>query len=301
MTELRKHWITKKEREFFHREGYLTVPNALTIQEVDRLADAVDRHAPKGHQGFYNRMDIVGLDDAFVDLVDHPPVFAKICGLLGWNIWVNHSNFNVRPPTAPEAGPYPYIWHRDGGSVNFDLQAEPPLMNIKAAFFLSDASKPGRGQTWIIPRKWSEKVKLRQLDSRELPPKAAVQLLPEAGTAILFQNRCFHSQGSPNVSNITRKTVFLQWAYRWLFPADGMTTKHLHSRVSDPVRRQLLGLLPKKKKGFSERYYPNEADVPLQARLIDEIGLDLLDEIGPETIRGIARYLRFHGISSVFE
>jgi hypothetical protein len=76
-----------------------------------------------------------------------------------------------------------------------------------------------------------------------------------------------HSIRSANTSDITRKVVFLQYAYRWMCPVDAMTVEHLRDRC-DPVRRQLLGLSQNFNvidgaQGRSARYHPRVQDLPL--------------------------------------
>ena len=290
---LRKYWPTDEERAFFNREGYLVVEDALSPQMVERLTQAVDR-CGHGSGGFHNRMDIFGLDDTFLELVDMPKVFAKICGFLGWNIWVNHTHYNIRPPDESDKA-YNYMWHRDGGVFSLDLQDQVPMTAIKVGFYLSDLSETGRGNTYFIPLHLGASKKTSELEKEEKPPPEAVPLILKPGSAVMFQQRLLHSQGSPNLSDITRKTIFMQWAFRWLYPVDTMNLGDLPDRVTDPIRRQLLGL-DKVQPGrqISHRYYPQDWHTPLKRKLLKEIGLAGLSQVGPATTRYLTRYLKFN-------
>ncbi|OJH38046.1 hypothetical protein BON30_23035 [Cystobacter ferrugineus] len=257
---------------------------------IDRCGG--DQESESAH--YYNRLNILGRDDAFVELVDNPAVLGKVSGFLGWNIWVNHTHYNVRPPDASEEN-YRYDWHVDGGVFSTDLQFQAPMTAIKVGFYLTDLREPQRGQTYILPRShigersWRDEYK-----KFTPPPKDAVALKVKPGSAVLFQQRTLHSQGSPNLSGTIRKTIFVQWAYRWLYPVDAMTLGDLETRTQEPIRRQMLGLDRKRPDGIlSSRYYPNPEDLPLKNRLIQEVGIQRMCELGPAATRHLTQFLDF--------
>lgn len=281
MSPLKEHCLTAAEkRAFFETHGYLTVPGALNAAQVARVAAAVDRHAESRRDPAFpnvNVADILGLDEAFLELMDCPAVFAKIWGILGWNIWVNHSHFNVNPPVAPEALPKPfyYGWHRDGGSIRADVPGDPsPLLAVKVAFYLTDVARDG-GPTWVLE---DAHLGSAQPDKYALPANAR-PVVVEKGSAIIFSNRVIHSFQSPNTSGVTRKAAFITYAYRWLQSIDRSTNEAWRGKT-DPVRQQLLGLtttFPTENlasKGRSGRYYPMDEDVPLRAFIREKLGPD---------------------------
>ncbi len=284
----RDHVLTAAERaDFFEHKGYLVVPDALSPELVDRLSAAVDRLAAEApssdassspRPGARNLADILGRDDAFLELIDCPRVFPKLWGLLGWNIWVQHSHLVVTPPlpdpSLPDHEPFRYGWHRDGGALNRDVQLSAPLL-VKVGFYLSDVAEDG-GPTLMLetadPRAPIPASTDRPANVRALTVKA--------GTAVLFGNRSIHSLKSPNTSRETRRAVFLQYGYRWMHSLDRSTVLHLADRVSD-VRKQLLGLTTtfttaayKGSEGRSGRFVPGEDDVPLVAYLRQLLGDD---------------------------
>src|SRR5919197_713658 len=63
-------------------------PARVEPDAVERLTAAVERvrraESPDGHA--LHRLAFLGMDDAFVDLVDHPAVLPHVRDALGWNI-----------------------------------------------------------------------------------------------------------------------------------------------------------------------------------------------------------------------
>ena len=253
--------------EAFERDGFAVIDDALPPEFLAALSRALEDLTRESPSRIHNVADILGKRDEFLDLVDLPTVLPVIQALLGNNIWVNHSHYNVNPPDDTDnqldrkTG---YGWHRDGGVINSDLPRTAPLLSIKVAFYLSDLSEPGRGQTYVI--RGSHRTGEKRPGRFELPD-AAFPVCVSPGSALLFDRRMLHSIRSPNTSSITRKAIFIQYAYRWMCPVDAMTVNHLHDRC-DPVRRQLLGLMPDHHvidgaAGRSSRYHPRAQDLPL--------------------------------------
>jgi ectoine hydroxylase-related dioxygenase (phytanoyl-CoA dioxygenase family) len=264
-----KHVMAPSERESIESRGYLVVPDALSSEALARVRTAVDHYTqskPPGDHPGVNDADILGVDDAFLDLIDLPTVFPKIWGILGWNIWVNHSHVTVHYPDGAEQSSYG--WHRDGGDLHRDLGKSAPTVSVKVGYYLDDITTEN-SPTYVLP------------DGAPTPeafelPEAAEPLLVDAGTAILYTNRVLHSRRSRNRTSAPRRTVFIQYAYRWMNAVDRMTVRHLEER-SDPIRRQLLGLTTRystaaKAAGRSGCYYPSDDDVPLKGWLAEALG-----------------------------
>lgn len=273
--------MSSSQREFFAQQGYLVLPNALSGKHCESLKSAasamhVDTDAP------LNMADILARDDAFLDLIDIPHVLGKVCEILGWNIWVNHSHVNIYPPEQERNQDRIYYgWHRDGGSLLDYLDGA--LAYLKVAFYLTDVLTPEAGQTYVIPGSHLRR-NLTLTSTGSLDP-AAKRLAVGAGTAIIYHPRLIHSIHSPNYSRHTRVAVFVQWACRWLYPLDPMSVDTLADRVTDPVRRQLLGFttrdghmrdrqkLPYAGQNRSGRYYPAASEVPLRELMIERWGM----------------------------
>lgn len=264
---MKEHRLTEEERiAFHHTGGYLEIPNALSDEQVDRIVAAVDRHsgrfAEPGFWGLVNAADILGLDDAFLDLIDCPKILPKIYDLLGWNIWVYHTHMNVNPPFPPGAWspgkPFMYAWHRDGGVMQLPTDSAPAL-SIKVGFYLTDVGEDG-GPTFIVEGSHLEST---LPEPTALPPTAR-PMTARRGTAVIFGNRVVHSGLSPNISKVTRKAVFVAYAYRWIQSMDRQSVAQLAGKTS-PLRQQLLGLSSTyHANGRSGRFYPIDQDVPLR-------------------------------------
>jgi ectoine hydroxylase-related dioxygenase (phytanoyl-CoA dioxygenase family) len=287
----RAHLMTPEQRRSLEDNGFLVVPNALSPARLSALHSAIDRAiGVEGKGREHNRAAILGLDQAFLDLVDLETIFPKICQLLGWNIWVNHTHFNVNPPDKPNQQ-FMYGWHRDGGAIHPDLGAQglkASPVAIKVGFYLTDVDTPNRGQTYVVPGGHAaapEDPQTATLLRRDGPwaraaiPPNAVKLNAKAGTAVIFHNRLIHSVRSPNTQGPERRALFVQWAYRWMQPVDPMDVAALEPVVRDPVRRQLLGFggdevfVDGYAQGRSRRYYPSADSVPVRNYCIDTLGL----------------------------
>lgn len=256
-------------------DGYVLVPGALMLRAMVRVRAALDRvyeeEVAKGRTRAGEPMHLLGelgRDDAFLDLLDHPAVFGLIWGALGWNIHLYHCHLDVTPPQAKPRHPPAWGWHQDGGRQNVELECDPrPRMSLKVAFWLSDVSEPGRGNMLIVPGSHVSNT-LPRPEHPELgfdPPAGAVPLLASPGDALIFDRRLWHSR-SDNLSQHTRRAVFLAYSYRWIRPRDdfGIDPSSERFRRLSPVRRQLLGEPADRHHQWGLR----RDDVPLHAELV---------------------------------
>jgi ectoine hydroxylase len=259
-------------------EGFLAVPGVLGQPELARLAAALDRvyeeEVASGRVGAGEPMHLlggIGRDDAFLDLLDHPGVFPVIWSELGWNIQLYHCHLDVTPPRT-EPSRRAWGWHQDGGRQNLELEGEPrPRMSLKVAFWLSDVSVPGRGNMLIVPGS-HESNTLPRPDHPELgfdPPEGAETVLASPGDALVFDRRLWHSR-SDNLSEYTRRVVFLAYSFRWVRPRDefGIDPSSERFRGLSDVRRQLLGEAADRHHQWGLR----PGAVPLRAEL-DRLGV----------------------------
>ncbi|MEI6432345.1 MAG: phytanoyl-CoA dioxygenase, partial [bacterium] len=88
----------------------------------------------------------------------------------------------------------------------------------------------------------------------------AIEICGKPGDAFLFEQRTWHAVG-PNYSDITRKTLFMGYGFRWVRAMDYLhPDEALLERCVNPVQRQLLGDV-KTPMGI---YLPSDEDVPLR-------------------------------------
>ena len=266
--------LSASERDTFERDGYLIVENALSHSAVDDLlplADQIDRderaRVNADPIARMNHYDVIGSDPRLLELIDLPTTFAKVWGLLGWNIQLYHTHLTVNP-TAPqgrtlEADGLELGWHQDSGQINVDLETSPrPRVSLKVGYFLSDTSEPGRGNFYVLPGSHLQDD-FPGTDRTGLPD-GAVPVCVAPGTAVFFDRRLWHS-GSANYWTDPRRVLFYGYAYRWLRPRDDMEVAH-YLPDCDPIRRQLLGESATGGRGYTS---PTDADVPLKAWIED--------------------------------
>jgi len=242
--------------ERFERDGYLVLENALGAPELSRLTAAVERvRRDEAPGSALHRLGFVGLDEAFVELVDHPAALPLVCAVLGWNVYVYHCHLDVHPP-APEVPPQ-WRWHQDGGRQNVELESPRPRLSVKVAYFLTDVPTADHGALRVLPGSHRSDVLVRDLE-----PAGALPLVVRAGTAVLLDRRVWHARGD-NRSDSTRMALFYAYTYRWIRPRDDLGLDPARLAGLSPVRRQLLGA------GTSAigHWIPTDEDVPLRATL----------------------------------
>ena len=274
-TESLDYRLTSEEKSKFERDGFLMIEDAIPPARVSALNRVVDRvyetYLTDNGLGPGERMnltDFVGLDDEFLALLDWPVTFARVWGILGWNIQLYHSHLIVTPPDSPEKRAYRgrLGLHQDSGRLNIELDATPrPRVSLKVAYFLTDTSQPDRGNFHIVPGSHL-KDRLDFPDDGASDPPEMTPVLASAGSAVFFDRRLWHAAGI-NHSDVTRKVLFYGYSYRWLRPRDNMTVDHCMERC-DPVQRQLLG----ESTGGMGYTSPTDADVPLKGWIREHVG-----------------------------
>jgi ectoine hydroxylase-related dioxygenase (phytanoyl-CoA dioxygenase family) len=239
--------MTRDQRAAFERDGYLVVPAVLDASQVAHYASIVDglyerhRQAGLGAGGALHQLGAVHACPELAPLVDHPRVLGLIWSLLGWNVHVYHSHIDVHPPVSG-GRPFRFEWHQDGGRQNRELETNPrPRLSVKAAYWLSDVSRPGRGNLRLVPGSHTSN-RIDGPPRRDVPwpdPSGAVEVTAHPGDVVLFDRRVWHAR-SENRSTITRKAVFFAYTYRWVRGRDRVPSRGVGLT---PVQRQLLGML----------------------------------------------------------
>jgi len=236
-------------RDDFERDGFVIVPGALRPRELRRLEAAVDRiwETEAGSAGAFHRLAFAGLDDAFLELVDHPGCLSIVSDVLGSNIYVYHCHLDVHPPERC-AEPR-WRWHQDGGRQNVELESPRPRLSVKVAYFLTDVPTAEHGALRVVPGS-----QVRDTLSREREPSGAMPVLVEAGSAVIFDRRLWHARGD-NISDRTRKVLFYGYTHRWIRPRDELTLDPGRLAGLTPLRRRLLGFA----EDTSDYWFPTDA------------------------------------------
>lgn len=265
--------LTDDERQCFEHDGYLLLRGALDESDVQRylaLSRARDAEfrarADVSRHHTLNEHDLISLDEAWLDLVDPPTTFAKVVGVLGWNIQVFHTQLLVTPPAPAGAERGAYGWHQDNNRMNLDVDSSPqPRLSVKVGYFLTDLPHAGMANLCIVP---GSHLRGRPDIAPGAQPAGATELTARAGDAVVFDRRLWHS-ASTNTSDVTRVFVTVGYAHRWVRPKSAMEHGELGQRV-DPVRRQLLGWATSANGWFD----PTDDDVPLREWVRANLGAD---------------------------
>ncbi|WP_100445675.1 phytanoyl-CoA dioxygenase family protein [Glycomyces xiaoerkulensis] len=273
--------LSPQQREAFERDGYLMIRGALDSDEVARYSAALDRvYAEEqdagrlGPRDPMHKLSAVTSVPETADLLNHPNTFHYVWSMIGWNFHVYHSHVDVHP-TVREKRPFRFEWHQDGGRQNREIETDPrPRLSVKLAYFFSDLSEPGRGNTKIVPgsHKWNRIDGPPRRDIEWPDPPGAIEVTGEAGDVLFFDRRIWHAR-SDNHSEITRRVAFFGFTPRWIRARDEV--EDLPNRPwwndLDPVQQQLLGgFAPTGDHGWG--HYPDQT--PVYRWLADR---DLLD------------------------
>lgn len=269
--------VSLEQLREFEERGLLVIPNALSPQLLERLADVHDRIYREEEEagrlsadGSLHLLAFVDRDELYAELLDLPATFRLVCTILGWNIFMYHCHLDVHPPTSAST-PLRWRWHQDGGRQNLEAEAEPtrPRLSVKVAYFLSDVSEPGRGNLTVVPGSHTRNTLPRPEGTDVVleHPVGAEPICAAAGSAVILDRRLWHARGD-NHSNTTRKVLFMAYTYRWIRPRDDHRLDPAWWNRLSPVRRQLLGASTSVK----GCWLPSDEDAPLRACL-EERGL----------------------------
>jgi len=268
-SDVEAYGLAMEERKRFEEDGFFIVPAALDHGMIDTLrtlADGyLDRFRSNGatDQAYLNLHDLLGRHPVFLDLMTWPTVFHKVWQVLGWNIQLFHTQLIVTPTSDAALSPGPDGWHQDNDRMNLELEVElMPRISMKVGYFLADIPEPGMGNFCVIPGSHL---------TRKPDESAGVQIEANAGDAVVFDRRLWHS-GSTNQSPVTRRALFYGYSYRWLRPKCAMKITTMPEFASlDPIRRQLLGACS----SANGYYTPDDTtDAPLRAWIADNLGAD---------------------------
>jgi ectoine hydroxylase-related dioxygenase (phytanoyl-CoA dioxygenase family) len=240
------------QRQSFDDDGFLVVRQALDSANVERLIAAGDRRA----ESFLNKPEVVdkaeynhldlrpGLlaDEAFFALVTHSSTVPLIVQLLGPNIHLHSTALIYKRPEDPGGAPFRRGWHRDIRMPKDLGHQGLPRVGIKVCYCLTDFQEPNSGMT-LFARKSHLSNEALALSKGQVDPAnmESCDLILNAGDAVLFENRIFHT-AAPNRSSRVSRVLMYGYAYRWMKPEVYLDVpdQRLLDRA-DPISRQLLG------------------------------------------------------------
>jgi len=244
--------LTPEQRRAFDDDGFLVVRNALDRTQVghliaagDRLAEAFLRKPIVMDRPECNHIDLrPGLleEPALLDLVGFAPTISLLVQLLSPNIHLHSTALIYKRPENPEAPTFRRGWHRDI-RIPEDLgNSGLPRVGIKVCYCLTDFHRDDAGMT-LMARGTHLRQEPLVIRRGESDPEGVevCDLHLDAGDALLFENRIFHT-AAPNRSDRTSRVVIYGYAYRWMKPEvylDPPDERFLAG--ANLILRQLLG------------------------------------------------------------
>ena len=234
--------LEDEQREFFDRNGYLVVRDALDAEMLERVTAACDRIADQNQEEGSRRLsrdNVLAEDDVFLSLLTWDTTVPLVVQLLSYDIRLAKSHLIYKYPDPPDAQPSTN-WHRDFMESAFDLGPHRyPRLLIKVAYQLT-ATTALSGNTILLPGSNNYTRRLRIPEGRN-DPDGAVELELQAGDAFLFESRTFHRIGL-NRTGTPRKCLMMGYGYGWISPLDyDVQPDSLLRKVTDPIARQMVG------------------------------------------------------------
>jgi ectoine hydroxylase-related dioxygenase (phytanoyl-CoA dioxygenase family) len=244
--------LKPEQRQAFDEDGFLVVRDAVDPQTLQRLIEAGDRLAesflnkPVVHnRPEYNHIDLrPGLlrEPALFSLVTHPTTVPLVVQLLSPNIHLHSTALIYKRPESPDTPSFRRGWHRDI-RIPRDLGHETlPRVGIKICYCLTDFHQSDCGMT-VMARGTHLRTTPLSIRKGEIDPtdEDVCDLRLNAGDALLFENRIFHT-AAPNRSNRTSRVFMFGYAYRWMKPEVYLEIPDKQQlEKSDPITYQLLG------------------------------------------------------------
>ncbi len=239
------------EIEFFDRNGYLIVRNALAPDTITEIVDVADRllssddqmHRQTMKSGRYDSFrNCVSKHPVFQQLIDHPVILPTVVQLLGADLHMVTSHLIYKdpeptgtPPTFREPG-----WHRDYFQAMQDMgHHRIQRLLVKCAYYFTDLREPNSGVTMVVPGSHQLREPIA-IPEGAADPEGALQPSLQAGDCLIFENRTYHA-GAANLVSHTRKACMIGYGYRWLKPMDYRVQSAQLLEQLNPLQRFICG------------------------------------------------------------
>ena len=235
--------LEDEQREFFDRNGYLVVRDALDADMLRCVTAACDRVVERNYKDPSSRraslFNVLPEDDVFLSLLTWETTVPLVVQLLSFHLRLAKSHLIYNFPDPLEAKPSTN-WHRDFMESPFDLGPHRyPRLLIKIVYQLTD-TPPHSGNTVLVPGS-NNLTRRLEIPEGQNDPDGAVELELRAGDAYFFESRTFHRIGL-NRSSAIRKCLMMGYSYAWISPLDyDVQPDWLLEKVTDPIARQLIG------------------------------------------------------------
>lgn len=264
--------LSEPDREFFHRNGYIVVPNAVPQENLDSAVAAVWEFlemAPDEPSTWYppdRKSSIVYLHQhqALWDNRQYPRVHQVFADILGTEkLWVSMDRAGMKPPIDPS---HPH--YDDSGFVHWDLDTSKPLpqqLGVQGVLALTDTTAEMGGfqcipgfhrvlEAWIGEQPADRNP--RSPDLSRLPEGYQVTPIPmKAGDLVIWDRLLAHGNGR-NEGTRPRLAQYIT-----MYPASD-DEEQRRERIACWRERRAPGHwerdIPEKYRGRERRYPPAE-------------------------------------------
>ena len=218
--------LSQEQLDFFHREGWLFLPERFDAEEIDLLrreADAVyamDREEVWREKSGVARTAFAShtYNEAYRRLAAHPRLVEPVMQLLDGPVYMHQNKINAKAAFDGDV----WQWHQDYGTwKRDDDMPEPRAMNI--ALFLDEVTAVN-GPLFIVPKshKAGTLAAGHDLETTSYPlwtlDRETVKRLADeggivapqgpAGSVLMFHSNIVHAS-PPNISPWPRTIVYL--------------------------------------------------------------------------------------------
>ena len=250
--------LTEEQRCQWKEEGYLVLKGVLSAEEIKSLTAVIDQmdeeHRKqlcsedsqsgsdvKPYAGL-NKLNIIGENEVFIGLMDHPVTFPVVLELLGPFIQLSMSQAMIRP-SNPENKGLAHALHPDGGQAMQRIRVDESSLplQIKIQYFLTPLAAAEYGNFTIVPGSHRRPFPADQLGNAESRHNTeAVQLCVNAGDAVVFPHALWHGAAS-NRSIHARKTLIYCYNHHCFRAYDYREPSPELLERCTPRQRRLLG------------------------------------------------------------
>ena len=237
--------LTDNMRHNWVEKGYILLKGALTRDQVAGYLSAIDEvvakyretHPEARGQDALNIIQTVERSPNFDSLIDHPSTFGVIVDLMGPYLQIMGTVIYVRYPS----GDMPFGWHTDGGASLREFRVAPDSrpLNFKIQYFLTDIPADNRANFCFVPGSHRRDFPEEGF-AKGAWPEGGVQLVAEAGDAVIFTYGLWHGV-APNEGEDVRRSITFRYGQLWSRPWDyEKAPPEVLARMT-PRQRRLMG------------------------------------------------------------
>ena len=199
----------KTQLEEFERQGFLSLPNALTPALVSAFNREIDDYLKRFPEEWIHfdaslvqTVNVLPRTSIFDAAIENAPTLALLRTMLGEEITFEEFSIMIRYPTTRTMDIK--SWHRD---ITRDYERRKEIRAISLIYYLTEVGETDHCFS-IIPETHNRLVDFRPDD---VVPGMECDLLGPAGTAVLFHARCLHS-GKLKPTSRERRTLHIYYS-----------------------------------------------------------------------------------------